>query len=130
MVAPAFSRDQVTQYLSAVALADKARKALAETGLTFAADVSVSGIDAPREARLIPAADPAETPDYPSLHTRIRDALRDFHITLGLLQNRRARQEHQRHRDRRVLPRRSARPPDQTETAHLTDPVCGKHRPA
>lgn len=43
-------------------------------------------MDAPREARLIPAADPAETPDYPSLPTRIRDALRDFHITLGLLQ--------------------------------------------
>ncbi|MEW1699326.1 MULTISPECIES: hypothetical protein [unclassified Streptomyces] len=86
MVTPAFSRDQVTQYLSAVALADKARKALEEAGLTFATDVSVSGIDAPREARLIPAADPEMTPDYPSLPARIRNALRDFHITLGLLQ--------------------------------------------
>ncbi|MFF9150420.1 hypothetical protein ACF1BN_36815 [Streptomyces sp. NPDC014861] len=85
-VAPAFSRDQVTQYLSAIALADKARKALKEANLAFAADVSVTGIDAPREARLIPAADPQETPDYPSLPARIRDALRDFHITLGLLQ--------------------------------------------
>ncbi|MFE5713436.1 hypothetical protein ACFQ7J_21805 [Streptomyces sp. NPDC056501] len=86
MVAPAFSRDQVTQYLSAVALADKAQKALEEAGLAFAADVSVTGIDAPREARLTVAADPEETPDYPSLPSRIRDALRDFHITLGLLQ--------------------------------------------
>ncbi|MGZ2361486.1 hypothetical protein LRE75_33210 [Streptomyces sp. 372A] len=86
MVAPAFSRDQVTQYLSAVALADKARKALEEAGLSFAAGVSVSGIDAPREVRLTPAADPAETPDYPSLPTRIRGALRDFQITLDLLQ--------------------------------------------
>ncbi|MFF0484969.1 hypothetical protein [Streptomyces sp. NPDC004435] len=85
-VAPAFSRDQVTQYLSAVALADKARKALKEANLAFAADVSVTGIDAPREARLIPAADPQETPDYSSLPARIRGALRDFHITLGLLQ--------------------------------------------
>lgn len=64
-VAPAFSRDQVTQYLSAVALADKARKALDEAGLAFAADVLVSGIDTPREARLIPAADPEETPTTP-----------------------------------------------------------------
>ncbi|MGW5398076.1 hypothetical protein [Streptomyces sp. NPDC003952] len=86
MAAPAFSRDQVTQYLSAVALADKARKALEEADLAFAADVSVAGIDAPREARLTPAADPEETPDYLSLPARIRDALSDFHITLGLLQ--------------------------------------------
>lgn len=48
--------------------------------------MSVTGIDAPREARLTPAADPDETPDYPSLPARIRDALRDFHITLDLLQ--------------------------------------------
>ncbi|MFC9730828.1 hypothetical protein ACFWGM_34220 [Streptomyces roseolus] len=76
----------MTQYLSAVALADKTRKALQEAGLTIAADVSVTGIDAPREARLIPAADPDETPDYACLPARIRDALRPFHITLGLLQ--------------------------------------------
>ncbi len=84
MVASAFSRDQVTQYLSAVALHDAARKALRESDLAFAADVRVTGIDAPREAVLTLAADPEETPDFPSLLGRIRHALRDFHITIEL----------------------------------------------
>ncbi|GAA0438259.1 hypothetical protein [Streptomyces luteireticuli] len=86
-VAPAFSRDQVKQYLAAIALHDSARKALKETGLGAAADVSVTGIDAPREARLVIAADPDETPDYQALAGKIRAALRDFHITLDLPQS-------------------------------------------
>ncbi|WP_446040786.1 hypothetical protein [Streptomyces sp. SID1121] len=85
-VAGAFSRDQVTQYLSAVALHDAARKALQEAGLAFAADVSVTGIDAPREAWLVIAADPEGTADLASLPARVREALRDFHISLGLPQ--------------------------------------------
>lgn len=80
----AFSRDQVTQYLAAVALNDKAAKALREAELDSAVDVRATGIDAPREARLNIAADPAETPDYATLPTRIRTALRDFHITLDV----------------------------------------------
>ncbi|MFJ6730544.1 hypothetical protein ACIQPQ_37240 [Streptomyces sp. NPDC091281] len=48
--------------------------------------MGVTGIDAPREARLTIAADPAETPDYATLPSRIRAALRDFHLTLGLTQ--------------------------------------------
>ncbi|MGQ4353030.1 hypothetical protein [Streptomyces drozdowiczii] len=83
-VATAFSRDQVTQYLSAVALHDTARKALQEAGLAFAADVSVTGIDAPREARLVIAADPEETADFAALPARVREALHDFHISLSL----------------------------------------------
>ncbi|WP_331726428.1 hypothetical protein [Streptomyces sp. NBC_00470] len=82
----AFGRDQVKEYLAAVALHDAARKALQEAGLASMADVSVTGIRAPREARLTLTADPADTPDLQSLPARIRDALRDFHITLGLLQ--------------------------------------------
>ncbi|WP_316785034.1 hypothetical protein [Streptomyces sasae] len=46
----------------------------------MAADVSVTGIDTPREARLVIAADPEETVDFPTLPGRICDALRDFHI--------------------------------------------------
>ncbi|MFD7161107.1 hypothetical protein ACFV9C_41440 [Kribbella sp. NPDC059898] len=84
-VAPAFSRDQVTQYLAAVALQDSARKALREAGITWA-DVSVTGIDAPREARLRIAANPTENPDFTSLPAQIRAALRDFHIGLDLPQ--------------------------------------------
>ncbi|MFF2226925.1 hypothetical protein ACFVV7_26825 [Streptomyces globisporus] len=86
-VAAAFSRDQVTQYLSAISLHDAARKALLEADLTFAADVFVTGIDAPREARLIIAADPQETAGFASLPTRVREAFRDYHITLGLPQD-------------------------------------------
>ncbi|MGW6202212.1 hypothetical protein ACWF9B_00945 [Streptomyces sp. NPDC055089] len=85
-VSTAFSRDQVTQYLAAVALHDAARKALQETGLAFATDVSVTGIDAPREAHLVLAAEPLETDNFDSLPTRVREALRDFHIDLGLPQ--------------------------------------------
>jgi hypothetical protein len=84
-VGAAFSRDQVTQYLAAIALHDTARKALREAGLELA-DVGVTGIDAPREARLTIAADRAETPDYATLPSRIRAALRDFHVTLDLPQ--------------------------------------------
>ncbi|MEW1552314.1 hypothetical protein [Streptomyces tsukubensis] len=85
-VAPAFSRDQVTQFLAAVALHDTARKALREAELDSAADVLVTGIDAPREARLTVIVDPAETPDHVTLAKRIRDSLRDFHLTLDLPQ--------------------------------------------
>ncbi|MER6084087.1 hypothetical protein [Streptomyces sp. NPDC001833] len=46
----------------------------------MAADVSVTGIDTPREARLVIAADPEETVDFPTFPGRIRDALRDFRI--------------------------------------------------
>ncbi|MFJ2746193.1 hypothetical protein ACIO3O_41765 [Streptomyces sp. NPDC087440] len=83
-VSRAFSRDQVTQYLGAVALHDSARKALQEANLAHAFDVRVTGIDAPREARILIAADPAETPDYADLPARIRAAFRDFHLTLDL----------------------------------------------
>ncbi|MFI6341006.1 hypothetical protein [Streptomyces sp. NPDC050535] len=84
-VAAAFSRDQVTEYLAAIAMHDTARKALTEAGLNLI-DVHVTGIDAPREARLTIASDPAETPDQATLPNRIRAALRDFHLTLGLPQ--------------------------------------------
>ncbi|MFF1378700.1 hypothetical protein [Streptomyces sp. NPDC058308] len=83
-VGRAFSRDQVTQYLSAVALHDSARKALQEADLTHAFDVRVTGMDAPREARVQIAADPAETLDYADLPARIRKAFRDFHLTLDI----------------------------------------------
>jgi hypothetical protein len=81
-VASAFSRDQVKQYLAAIALQDTARKAFTETGLDTTVGVWVTGIDAPREARLALAADPSEFADYPALPGRIREVLRDFHITL------------------------------------------------
>ncbi|MGW1155993.1 hypothetical protein ACWD45_32520 [Streptomyces rubiginosohelvolus] len=84
-VSPAFSRDQVTQYLAAVALHDSARTALQEAELELV-EVRVTGIDAPREALLTVVADRAETPDYEDLPSRIRSALRDFHITLDLPQ--------------------------------------------
>lgn len=89
-VAAAFSRDQVTQYLAAVALHDAARKALQEAGLYGAAGVSVTGIDPPREARLAIGADPSEVPGYAELPARIRAALREFQITLDLPQADRA----------------------------------------
>jgi hypothetical protein len=89
-VAAAFSRDQVTQYLAAVALHDAARKALREAGLDGAAGVSMTGIDPPREAHLAIGADPSEVPGFADLPTRIRAALRDFHVTLDLPQADRA----------------------------------------
>jgi hypothetical protein len=89
-VVAAFSRDQVTQYLAAVALHDAARKALREAGLDGAVGVSVTGIDPPREAHLAIGADPAEVPGYADLPARIRDALNAFHITLELPQAARA----------------------------------------
>ncbi|MFZ3491625.1 hypothetical protein ACODT5_00030 [Streptomyces sp. 5.8] len=85
-VAPAFSRDQVKEYLASIALMDAARRAADEAGIAASFDVSVTGIDAPREARLVIAADPAETPGYAGLAGKIRSALRDFHITLDLPQ--------------------------------------------
>ncbi|MFD9061508.1 hypothetical protein ACFVZ3_08325 [Kitasatospora purpeofusca] len=84
LVAPAFGRDQVLQYLAAVALHDSARTALAETGLDSLTGLSVTGIEAPREARLHLTADPQETDGYTLLPARVRAALRDFHITLDL----------------------------------------------
>ena len=86
LVASAFSRDQVKQYLASVALHDAARKALTKAGLGASVDVSLTGIDAPREARVTIAADPEQTPDYRALPSRVRAALRDFHITLDLPQ--------------------------------------------
>jgi hypothetical protein len=85
-VSSAFSRDQVKEYLAAVALCDGARTALTEAGLASCTAVSVTGIDAPREAHLAIAADPEEVPDFLTLPERIRGALRDFHITLDLPQ--------------------------------------------
>jgi hypothetical protein len=83
-VAPAFGRDQVLQFLAATALHDSARKALMEAGLDSVVDVSVTGIDAPREAHLHLSADPAEIPDFATLPQRIREALRHYLITLHL----------------------------------------------
>ncbi|MEV7156949.1 hypothetical protein AB0N77_20345 [Streptomyces misionensis] len=83
-VTQAFSRDQVVQYLGAVALHDSARNALKRADLDAAVDTRVTGIDAPREARLNIAVDPAEAPDYAALPGRIRAALRDSHLTLAL----------------------------------------------
>ncbi|MFI1189644.1 hypothetical protein [Streptomyces californicus] len=83
-VTQAFSRDQVVQYLGAVALHDSARSALKRADLGAAVDTSVTGIVAPREAHLNLAVDPAETPDYADLPGRIRAALRDSHLTLAL----------------------------------------------
>src|SRR5206468_8088542 len=83
-VAPAFSRDQVKQFLANVAIADSARKALTEAGLSAAVDAAVSGIDAPRQATLAATAAPAEIEDYDMLPQRVRAALRDFHLTLDL----------------------------------------------
>ncbi|WP_159945446.1 MULTISPECIES: hypothetical protein [unclassified Nocardiopsis] len=85
-VAPAFSRDQVKQYLASVALHDAAHKASKQAGLGPSVAVSLTGIDAPREAHLSIAADPEETPGDSALAQRIRGALRDFHITLDLPQ--------------------------------------------
>ncbi|MFJ3799972.1 hypothetical protein ACIPSJ_27285 [Streptomyces sp. NPDC090088] len=82
-VAPAFGRDQVLQFLAAVALHDSARKALAEAGLDGVTEVTVTGVDAPREARLCISADPSEVTDFDSLPQRIRAALHDFQITLA-----------------------------------------------
>ncbi|MFF5265008.1 hypothetical protein ACFY4C_39330 [Actinomadura viridis] len=82
-VSAAFGRDQVKQYLAAVALRDSAANALAEAGLDSVASAAVTGIDAPREAHLTVYADPSEIDDVTSLPTRIRDALRPFHITLA-----------------------------------------------
>ncbi|MET9777669.1 hypothetical protein ABZ023_26000 [Streptomyces sp. NPDC006367] len=79
----AFGRDQVLEYLRAIKMQDAARKALAEAGLEWSADVSVFGIDAPREAWIHLAADPAETPDFQHLPGRIRDALAPYHLTLA-----------------------------------------------
>ncbi|WP_157756086.1 hypothetical protein [Nocardiopsis dassonvillei] len=42
----------------------------------------LTGIDAPRQALLAPAADPAETPGVSGLPGRVREALRDHHLTL------------------------------------------------
>lgn len=83
-VAPAFGRDQVKQFLANVAIADSARKALAEAGLSAVVDAVVSGIDAPRQAVLAATADPAEVEEFETLPQRVREALRDFHLTLDL----------------------------------------------
>ena len=84
LLAPAFGRDQVQQYLAAIRLHDSARRALSEAGLGAHLDVYVTGIESPREARLCLAADPAETPHHADLPRKIRAALRDFHLTLDV----------------------------------------------
>ncbi|WP_420879189.1 hypothetical protein [Rhodococcus sp. (in: high G+C Gram-positive bacteria)] len=83
-LAPAFSRDMVTSYLSAVARADSACTALTETGLNAVASVHMSGIDAPRESTIVVGADPAEVDDPDRLPHRVREALAPFHLTLAL----------------------------------------------
>ncbi|MBD0673897.1 hypothetical protein [Streptomyces sp. CBMA156] len=103
LVTPAFGRDQVLQYLAVVALHDAADKALVEAGLDDFVDVSVTGIDAPREARLNLVADPAETPDFATLPGRIRDALRDFLITLDVSQGYPLGEDYPKGGDERVL---------------------------
>ncbi|MET9694370.1 hypothetical protein ABZY81_39160 [Streptomyces sp. NPDC006514] len=85
-VAPAFSRDQVTQYLAAVALHDSAARALEEAGLREHVDVRLTGMDAPREAHPAISVDPTQTPAAAGLAARIRGALRDLLITLDLPQ--------------------------------------------
>lgn len=59
---------------------------MVKAGLSSSVDVSLTRIDAPCEARVIIAADPEEIPDYSALPSRVRAALRDFHITLDLPQ--------------------------------------------
>lgn len=56
-VAPAFSRDQVKECAAALTAHDRARKTL--------------------------AADPAEMPDVAGLPRRVREALRNYHLTLA-----------------------------------------------
>ncbi|WP_216917405.1 hypothetical protein [Nocardia noduli] len=82
-VAPAFGRDVVKTFLSAVAIANSARKALTEAEMSGVVDVVLPGIDLPREARLVVASDPSETDDFANLPARVRAALRDFHITIA-----------------------------------------------
>ena len=103
LVAPVFGRDQVLQYLAAVALYDAAGKALVEAGLDAFVDVSVTGIDAPREARLNLVADPAQTPDFATLPGRIRDALRDFLITLDVTQGYPRGEDYPKGEDERII---------------------------
>jgi hypothetical protein len=83
-VAPAFSRDQVLQYLAAVAVVDAARTGLREAGLDGVVGVWVTGIEPPREARLCLKGDPADGVDPAALPGQVRAALRDFHVTLDL----------------------------------------------
>lgn len=83
LVAPALGRDRVLEYLAAVTLGDDARTALAEARLDDVLDVSVTGIDTPREARLRLSADPCEITDLERLPRRCRAVLRDFHIALA-----------------------------------------------
>ncbi|WP_435108060.1 hypothetical protein [Nocardiopsis synnemataformans] len=82
-VAPAFSRDQVKEYAAALSAHDRARKALTDAGLQPWVGVHLTGIDAPRQTLLALAADPAETPDVAGLPGRVREALRDYHLTLA-----------------------------------------------
>ncbi|MER7805087.1 hypothetical protein ABTX71_32745 [Streptomyces parvulus] len=103
LVAPAFGRDQVLQYLAVVTLHDAANKALNEAGLAAFVDVSVTGIDAPREARLNLVADPAETPDFATLPGRVRDALRDFLITLDVAQGYPLGEDYPKGEDERII---------------------------
>lgn len=76
-VQPAFSRDQVRQYVAAVRMREAARKILEEAGLGDAADLRVTGIDPPREVRLNLTAGP-DYPGYATLPERIREAFRNF----------------------------------------------------
>lgn len=81
-VARAFGRDQVKEFAAALRMHDTAQAALAEAGID-GADIRPPGIDPPRETRLNLVADPSED-GYETLPARIRAALREYHITLGL----------------------------------------------
>lgn len=81
--APAFSRDQVRQFVAAVRFCEAARKILKEAGLGDAADLRVTGFDPPREVRLNLCADPDED-GYETLPDRVREAFRNF-ATLELI---------------------------------------------
>lgn len=82
--APAFSRDQVRQFVAAIRFREAARRILAEAGLAEAVDLRVTGFEPPREVRLNLAADPGDYPGYEKLPDRIRDAFRNF-ATLELI---------------------------------------------
>ncbi|UUV32335.1 hypothetical protein NQK81_02455 [Amycolatopsis roodepoortensis] len=79
---PAFGRDQVIEYLAAVALRQSAAKAIAEAGLASVADTGVSGIEAPREALVALSGNAEETADFAALPQRLRQALKEFAITV------------------------------------------------
>ncbi|WP_410583880.1 hypothetical protein [Amycolatopsis sp. lyj-108] len=79
---PAFGRDQVIEYLAALALRESASKAVGEAGLASIVDTSVSGIEAPREALVVLSGNAEETADFATVPQPLRQALHDFAITV------------------------------------------------